>query len=300
MLHQPRLSRIRKGRSITAAALSFATLTVLSTRALADVSAPDTPAGHTLQAFLEAFNSGDSDRISAYVKEYDPQNSADGLTSFSGQTGGFTLTSIVQSAPDKVSFLVHGRRDNIDAYGILELTSTSPPRVKRENIRAIPPGERVDDIQLDATQRQKTIDAISKQLTAFYVYPDVAAKMIQALHHHQKSGDYNSIVDGDDFAEVLTRDLRAISSDRHLAVRYQPFTSSKQSDSSSDAREPSPEEQARFRSTLEHQNCTFSKLEILNHNIGLHQIQCVSSTGILRTYRSRGDEFRGAHRCSHL
>jgi Peptidase family S41/N-terminal domain of Peptidase_S41 in eukaryotic IRBP len=267
MLHQPRLPRIRKGGSITAAALSFATLTALSTRALADVSAPDTPAGHTLQAFLEAFNSGDSDRISAYVKEYDPQNSADGLTSFSGQTGGFTLTSIVQSAPDKVSFLVHGRRDNIDAYGILELTSTSPPRVKRENIRAIPPGERVDDIQLDATQRQKTIDAISKQLTAFYVYPDVAAKMIQALHHHQKNGDYNSIVDGDDFAEALTRDLRAISSDRHLVVRYQPFTSSKQSDSSSDPRQPSPAEQARFRSTLEHQNCTFSKLEILNHNI---------------------------------
>jgi peptidase S41-like protein len=268
MLHQASLLWIRKGRSITAATLSFAILIVPSTRALADVSAPDTPAGHTLQAFLEAFNSADSGRISAYVKEYDPQNSADGLTSFSGQTGGFTLTSIVQSAPDKVSFLVHGRRDNVDAYGILELTSTSPPRVKRENIRAIPPGERVDDIQLDATQRQKTIDAITKQLTAFYVYPDVAAKMIQALHHHQKQGDYNSIADGDDFAEALTRDLRAISSDRHLVVRYQPFTSPKQSDSSSDARQPSPAEQARFRSTLEHQNCTFSKLEILNHNIG--------------------------------
>jgi C-terminal processing protease CtpA/Prc len=75
-------------------------------------------------------------------------------------------------------------------------------------------------------------------------------------------------VDGDDFAEALTRDLRAISSDRHLVVRYQPFTSPKQSDSSSDARQPSPAEQARFRPTLEHQNCTFSKLEILNHNIG--------------------------------
>lgn len=223
MLHQASLLWIRKGRSITAATLSFAILIVPSTRALADVSAPDTPAVHTLQAFLEAFNSADNGRISAYVREYDPQNSADGLTSFSGQTGGFTLTSIVQSAPDKVSFLVHGRRDNIDAYGILELKSTSPPRVKRENIRAILPGERVDGIQLDATQRQKTIDAISKQLAAFYAYPDVAAKMIQALHHHQTHGDYNSIVDGDDFAEALTRDLRAISSDRRLVVRYRPL-----------------------------------------------------------------------------
>lgn len=182
--------------------------------------------------------------------------------------GGFTLTSIVQSGPDKVSFLVHGRGDNIDAYGILQLTSTAPLQVKRLLIRAIPLGEKVDDVRLDATQRQKTIDVISKQLTAFYVYPDVAAKMIQALHEHQKRGDYNSTVDGDDFAETLTRDLRAVSSDRHLSVAYSPFTSPKQSDSSTDARQPNPAEEARFRSTLEHQNCTFAKLEILNHNIG--------------------------------
>lgn len=267
MLLQPFLPCVRKGRAIAAAALSFAVL-IASTRALGDAGVPDTPAGHTLQAFLEAFNSADSGRISAYVKEYDPHNSADGLTSFSGQTGGFTLTSILQSAPDKVSFLVHGRRDNIDAYGTLELSSTSPPRVKRENIRAIPPGERVDDIQLDATRRQKTIEAIGTQLTAFYVFPDVAAKMIQALNGHQKHGDYNSMADGDDFAEALTRDLRAVSSDRHLVVSYQPFSSPKQSDSSGDAHHPSPAEQARFRSTLEHRNCFFSKLEILNHNIG--------------------------------
>lgn len=102
---------------------------ITSLGAGADVSPPDTPAGHTLQAFLGAFNSGDHERIAAYVKEYDPQNSADGLTAFSGQTGGFTLVSIVHSAPDKLSFLVHGRADNIDAYGVLNLASTSPPRV---------------------------------------------------------------------------------------------------------------------------------------------------------------------------
>jgi hypothetical protein len=268
MLHQPLLPWIRRVRSITVAAVSFAILIVPSTRALADVSAPDTPAGHTLQIFLEAFNSADSDRIAGYVKQYDPQNSADRLTSFSGQSGGFTLTSIVQSAPDRVSFLVHGRATNLDAYGILQLASTAPPRVKRLNFRVIPLGERVDDIQLDATQRQKTIGVISQQLTAYYVYPDVAAKMIRALHDHQKHGDYNSLADGDDFASALTQDLRAISNDRHLFVAYQPFTSPKQSDSSADAHPPSPAEEARVRSMLEHRNCSFSKLEILNHNIG--------------------------------
>lgn len=206
--------------------------------------------------------------MSAYVKQYDPENNADGLTSFSGQTGGFTLTSIVRSAPDRLTFLVHGRGDNIDAYGVLQLASTAPPRVKRLSIRALPPGAKLDDVQLDAAARQKTIDAISSKLTEYYVYPDEAAKMIEAVQEHQKKGDYNSITDGNEFADTLTRDLREVSHDRHLFVGYNPFTSPEPPASSSGPHEPSPAEQARFRAMLEQQNCTFSKLEILNHNIG--------------------------------
>ena len=154
-------------RNFTRTTLCFVILLVMVMPygARADVGAPDTPAGHTLRAFIDAFNSADHDRIAAYVKEYDPQNSADGLASFSNQTGGFTLVSIVHSAPDKLSFLVHGRGDNIDAFGILRLASTSPPRVSRLNIRAIPPGAKLDDIQLDDARRRQTIEAVSGRLT---------------------------------------------------------------------------------------------------------------------------------------
>jgi hypothetical protein len=241
---------------------------IMPPRARADVSTPDTPAGRTLRAFLYAFNSGEHDRIAAYVKEYDPENSADGLTSFSSQTGGFTLVSIVHSAPDKLSFLVHGRGDNIDAYGALQLASTTPPRVKRISIRAIPPGAKLDDIQLDEATRQKTIDAISEGLTEYYVYPDVAAKMIQAIRDHQKHGNYNSIVDGNEFADALSRDLRDVSQDKHLFVGYDPYILPTKSAPSDEPRQPSPADEARFRTMLEHDNCTFSKVEILNHNIG--------------------------------
>jgi hypothetical protein len=236
--------------------------------ARADVGTPDTPAGHTLRAFLDAFNSADHDRIATYVKEYDPQNNADGLTSFSNQTGGFTLVSIVNSAPDKLSFLVHGRGDNIDAFGILRLTTTSPPRVKGLSIRAIPPGAKLEDIQLDDATRQKTIEAIIRGLTEYYVYPETAAKMIDAVRDHQKHGDYSSIVDGNDFADALTRDLRAVSHDQHLFVGYNPFTLPQQPGSSAGPHQPSPADRERFRNMMERQNCSFSKLEILNHNIG--------------------------------
>jgi hypothetical protein len=241
---------------------------IMPLRARADVSIPDTPAGRTLRAFLDAFNSGEHDRIAAYVKEYDPENSADGLTSFSSQTGGFTLVSIVHSAPDKLSFLVHGHGDNIEAYGALQLASTTPPRVERISIRAIPPGAKLDDIQLDEATRQKTIDAISEGLTEYYVYPDVAAKMIQAIRDHQKHGNYNSIVDGNEFADALSRDLRDVSQDKHLFVGYDPYILPTQSAPSDEPRQPSPADEARFRAMLEHDNCTFSKVEILNHNIG--------------------------------
>jgi hypothetical protein len=236
-----------KQNSTCRACLCFVVVVaIMPPRARADVSTPDTPAGRTLRAFLDAFNSGEHDRIAAYVKEYDPENSADGLTSFSSQTGGFTLVSIVHSAPDKLSFLVHGRGDNIDAYGALQLASTTP-RVKRISIRAIPPGAKLDDIQLDEATRQKTIDAISEGLTEYYVYPDVAAKMIQAIRDHQKHGNYNSIVDGNEFADALSRDLRDVSQDKHLFVGYDPYILPTKSAPSDEPRQPSPADEARFR-----------------------------------------------------
>ena len=100
------------------------------------------------------------------------------------------------------------------------------------------------------------------------MYPDVAAKMIQAIQEHNKHGDYDSLTDGNEFADALTRDLQAVSHDKHLGVRYDPFTSPEHSGASSGPHEPSPAEQAQFRKMLDQQNCTFSKLEILNHNIG--------------------------------
>ena len=252
---------------LTRGGLLLIVLVIVSLGARADVSIPDTPAGHTLQAFLTAFNTGEHDRIAAYVKEYDPQENADGLTSFSGQTGGFTLLSIVSSTADKITFLVRGRGDHIEAYGTLQLASTAPLKVRTLAVRAIPPDAKLDDIQLDPATREKTIDAISERLTEYYVYPDVAAKMIQAMRNHQRHGDYNSIVDGNQFADALTHDLRAVSHDRHLFVIYNPFTVPGQSGSSG-PHPPSPADEARFRAMLDRENCTFSRLEILNHNIG--------------------------------
>ncbi len=45
----------------------------------AQTSVPDTPAGRTLQAWLDAFNSGDRAKVEAYVKTVDLKENVDGM-----------------------------------------------------------------------------------------------------------------------------------------------------------------------------------------------------------------------------
>ena len=55
---------------------------------------PDTPAGHTLQAWFDAFNSGDRARIQAYLTRYEPTKPVDATVGFREQTGGFELLGV--------------------------------------------------------------------------------------------------------------------------------------------------------------------------------------------------------------
>ena len=53
--------------------------------AMAQTSVPDTPAGHTLKAWLDAFNSGDRAKIETYVKTVDQKQNVEGMMSFRSQ-----------------------------------------------------------------------------------------------------------------------------------------------------------------------------------------------------------------------
>jgi hypothetical protein len=57
--------------------LVFLMLCALLVASAQQPAIPDSPAGHTLQAFLDAFNSGDRARIDTYVRTYDPSKSVD-------------------------------------------------------------------------------------------------------------------------------------------------------------------------------------------------------------------------------
>jgi hypothetical protein len=223
---------------------------------------PDTPAGKVLRAWLDAFNSGDRSKMEAYIKTYDPQKSVEPMMGFHSQTGGFDLLAIESSEPLLIKFRVKEKASPTIGIGSIQLKSDNSGVVDSFGLRAIPPGAVVENIKVDAAERQRVIDGMVKNLNEFYVYPDLAQKMADAVRASQKGGDYDAITDPDAFANRLTKNLQSVSHDKHLGVNYSAVKVPPDED------KPSPEQEAQFRKMLERTNCTFQKVEILPRNIG--------------------------------
>ena len=228
---------------------------------LAQTSVPDTPAGHTLQAWLDAFNSGDRAKVEAYVKMVDKSENVDGMMSFRGQTGGFELIGIESSEPLHVRFRVKEKGGLTTALGNLLVKDGQPPTVVTFGISALPPGAVVENVTIDAAERKKVIDGVNDSLKEFYIDAAVAQQMGDALKTHEAKGDYAAIADGDAFASRLTDDLQAVSHDKHLRVNFNSYKAPPR-------REPTPEDEVRFHKQMERDNCAFDKVEILPNNIG--------------------------------
>jgi hypothetical protein len=230
---------------------------------------PGTPAGRTLSAFLDAFNSADHAKLDAYIHTYDSSETVDDLAGFHAETGNFTLLSIVDSTPSFISFRLKQASDGKEVFGTFSLASTNPPKVKSWTVRLMRPGQTLDTTPVDAAARKRVIDSISTKLTEFYIYPDVAKNMIASLNQHEQHGDYDRYTSGTEFAAALHDDLLAVSSDHHIFVDYDPFNPPPGAKPEDDKpHPPSPEDTARFRKQLEHDNCAFTKVEILPRNIG--------------------------------
>ena len=187
-------------------------------------SIPDTPAGRTLQAWLEAFNSGDRGRIQAYLAKYDPEKSVDSEVNFRDQTGGFELLGIDKSDRLYIEFRVKEKASPTNAVGKIKVKDADPAVVVSFGLRAIPPGLTAADMNLkiDAATRARVIDGAVAKLNEFYVFPETAKKMAEDVQARLKSGAYDAITGADDFATTLTDDLQAVSHDKHLGVNFSP------------------------------------------------------------------------------
>src|SRR5438045_9759696 len=125
---------------------------------------PDTPAGHTLHAWLDAFNSGDRARIQAYVAAYDLTQSADGTVAFRERSGGFDLLGVDKGDRLHIEFRVKERASPTVAVGKLEVKEVDPAGVVHINLLASPPGMTATDNSLKndpATRASATDGAVT-------------------------------------------------------------------------------------------------------------------------------------------
>src|ERR1700691_3009593 len=144
----------------------FAFLTVAQPQT---VNIPDTPDGHTLQAWLAAFNSGDRARIETYIRRVDQSQSVDGMIGFRNQTGGFELLSIESGEPLHIRFRVKEKGGPTTALGNLLVKDGQPPTVGTFGLRGLPPGAVLESVTMDAAERKKVIDGMDSNLKEYYV-----------------------------------------------------------------------------------------------------------------------------------
>ena len=121
--------------------------------------------------------------------------------------------------------------------------------------------------QFTAAERTEVIDTLVAKVNKLYVYEEVAKKMTAAILEHQRHHDYDAITNREPFARQLTVDLHAVNNDGHLGVEC---SASPIGDEKPEA--PSQEAADAFRKTWSRRNFNFKKVEVLDGNVGLLQV----------------------------
>jgi N-terminal domain of Peptidase_S41 in eukaryotic IRBP len=108
-------------------------------------------------------------------------------------------------------------------------------------------------MKIDAATRARVIDGAVAKLNEFYVFPETAKKMAEAMQARLKSGAYDAVTGADDFATTLTDDLQAVSHDKHLRVNFSPQALPKMDPGANPA--PNPAAVAQRKAQLQRNNC---------------------------------------------
>jgi hypothetical protein len=122
---------------------------------------------------------------------------------------------------------------------------------------------------VDAATRRQVIDGVIRRIQEGYIYPDKARQMAQIVRRNASRGAYNGITRATALAEQLTRDLQAVSRDKHINVY---FDSRGVLDEVPDA-EPTPAERRKQAVYGRRSNWGFERAERLDGNIGYLEIR---------------------------
>src|SRR5215216_1814804 len=76
------------------------------------------------------------------------------------------------------------------------------------------------DLTIDAATRTAVIEGALKNLNDYYVFPEVAKKMDQAIRERVGRKEYDQITSARALSQKLTEHFQEVSHDKHLRVGY--------------------------------------------------------------------------------
>ena len=120
------------------------------------------------------------------------------------------------------------------------------------------------DLTIDAATRAAVIEGALKNLNDYYVFPEVAKKMDQAIRERAQKKEYDQITSARELSQKLTEHLQDVSHDKHLRVGY----SAEVIPVPSNNEEPSAEEREKFLNYMRTINFGFEKIERMPGNVG--------------------------------
>lgn len=217
-----------------------------------------------LRAFLDAFNTKNTEEIDRFVRTFAPHGPIHtaGMVSFSQHTGGYDLLRITRSEPTAVEFLVKERAGERRALGLLTVSAAAPTTLKFFVLRPVLTDDTLLGYGIDASARQRVVDEVARKLQNFYVFPETAQSIRSALARRLKQGAYDEMTDGMSFASELTKHLQEVGRDKHLLVTFSPARLPQ------DLNHPGADAAAERLKRVKTTNCGFEKAEILSGNVG--------------------------------
>ncbi len=253
----------RPAMLLLASVLAVAPLGAQTTRPPA---LPNTPAGRVLHAWLEANNSGDSTRLAAYARRYQPGIPAGWEPVPRDSLRRYDLLSVERSEPRRVEFTVQEQGSTRTAYGVLAVSAGEPVRVTAFPLRPMGPGISPTALRIDAATRARVIAGAVAQLDTLYVFPEVAQHVGDSLRARLARGAYDAYGNGMSFSMRVTEDLRELAGDKHLRMEYlvPPLPAPAQPAQSG----PPTSEATRMRAWMDDVNCGFVRAERLARNVG--------------------------------
>lgn len=110
--------------------------------------------------------------------------------------------------------------------------------------------------------QEEVIRTLATTLNHHYVFPDIAEKMGGYMEQKLIRKDYEAIQNPEAFCEQITNDLREISHDKHLKLRYT------EQEKSIDLKISEKEQKAEYLLHAKADNYGFHRIERLEGNIG--------------------------------